>query len=183
MFKYAEHLQGPLLDDAEHSRRVTSAGDAASRYSPAEYPRHRPVPSTWCSCRAWWVRFWRPRFCRSNAAIHEALISADLLAVVELREKGPPRRQEHPGLFPLAQSAPAGRGAAISRGSSLHGAPVRRTHGMPSKRRRGPARGWRSWGRRFSRGRCDRIRSHCASVSARHAMPPRYRPLPLNPRF
>jgi hypothetical protein len=68
-------------------------------------------------------------------------------------------------------------------GSSLHGAPVHSTHRMPSKQRRGSARGRPPWGRRFSRGRCDRIRSHCASVSARQAMPSRYEPLPLNPKF
>jgi len=68
-------------------------------------------------------------------------------------------------------------------GSSPHGAPVQRTQRMPSKHRRGSARGRPPRGRRFSRGRCGRIRSHCASVSARHAIPPRYRPLPLNPKF
>src|SRR5712692_879125 len=82
---------------------------------PAEYPRHRPVPSTLCPCRAWWGRFWRPLFRRGEAAIHKALIPADLVAVVELGEEGPPQRQQHPGLFPLAQPAPAGRGAAVSR--------------------------------------------------------------------
>ena len=68
-------------------------------------------------------------------------------------------------------------------GSSLHGAPVQRTHRMPSKHRRESARGQPPWGRRFSRGRCGRIRSHCGSVSARHAIPSRYEPLPLNPKF
>src|SRR5712692_458009 len=68
-------------------------------------------------------------------------------------------------------------------GSSLHGAPVQRTHRMPSKHRRESARGRPPWGRRLLRGRCGRIRSHCASVSARQAMPSRYRPLPLNPKF
>jgi len=68
-------------------------------------------------------------------------------------------------------------------GSSLHGAPVQSTQRMPSKHRRGSARGRPPWGWRFSRGRCGRIRSHCASVSARHAMRPRYRLLPLYPKF
>src|SRR5215510_13993942 len=66
-------------------------------------------------------------------------------------------------------------------GSSLQGAPVHRIQRMPSKQRRGSARGRppRRW--RFSRGSCGRIRSHCASVRARHSMRPRYRALPLNP--
>jgi hypothetical protein len=68
-------------------------------------------------------------------------------------------------------------------GSSLHGAPVQSTQRMPSTQRRGSARGRPPRGWRFSRGRCGRIRSHCASVSARHAMPSRYEPLPLNPKF
>src|SRR5262249_56111967 len=82
---------------------------------PTECPRHRPVPSTLCPCRAWFCRFWRPFFRRSEAAIHEALIPADLLSVVELVEKGSPERQKHPRLFPLPEAAPAGGGAAVPR--------------------------------------------------------------------
>jgi hypothetical protein len=63
-------------------------------------------------------------------------------------------------------------------GSSLHGAPVHSTQRMPSKQPRGSARGRPPRGWRFSRGRCGSIRFHCASVSARHGMPPRYRPVP-----
>jgi hypothetical protein len=74
-------------------------------------------------------------------------------------------------------------GLSYRGGGSLHGSPVRSTHRMPSKHRRGSARGRPPWGPRFSRGRCSRIRSHCASLSARHAMLSRYESLPLNPRF
>src|SRR5229473_3927043 len=80
---------------------------------PAEYPRHRPVPSTLCPCRAWWGRFWRPLFRRGEAAIHEALIPPDLPAIVELVEERPPERQQHATLLPLSEPAPAGGGAAV----------------------------------------------------------------------
>src|SRR5512132_1359068 len=82
---------------------------------PAEYPRHRPVPSTLCPCRAWWGRFWRPFFRRGEAAIHETLIPADLPAIVELVEERPPQRQQHATLLPLSEPAPAGGGAAVPR--------------------------------------------------------------------
>src|SRR4030095_4569502 len=73
---------------------------------PAEYPRHRPVPSTLCPCHAWWGRFWRPFFRRGEAAIHETLIPADLPAIVELVEERPPQRQQHATLLPLSAPAP-----------------------------------------------------------------------------
>src|SRR5262245_58228831 len=76
---------------------------------PAEYPRHRPVPSTWFPCRAWFCRLWRPLFGGREAAGDEALVPANFLAVVELVEKGTPQRQEHAGVFPLPQPAPARR--------------------------------------------------------------------------
>src|ERR1044071_4086490 len=81
---------------------------------PAEYPRHRPVRSTLFPCHVWWARFWRPLFRGRKAAIHEALVPADLLAVVELVEKGAPERQQDPALLPLAEPAPAGRRAPVS---------------------------------------------------------------------
>src|SRR4029450_10739493 len=82
---------------------------------PAEYPRHRPVPSTLCPCRAWFCRFWRPFFRGGEAAIHVALIPTELLSVVELVEEGPPEGQQHPTLLPLSEAAPAGGGAAVPR--------------------------------------------------------------------
>src|SRR5574342_30194 len=82
---------------------------------PAEYPRHRPVPSTLCPCRAWWDRFWRPLFRRGEAAIDETLVPANLLAIAELLEEGPPERQQHATLFPLPEPTPAGSRAAVPR--------------------------------------------------------------------
>jgi hypothetical protein len=58
----------------------------------------------------------------------EALIPANLLAVVELVEKGALERQEHAPLLPLpatgASRSSGSRTASATR--SLHGAPVRR---------------------------------------------------------
>src|SRR5215813_4286062 len=82
---------------------------------PAEYPRHRPVPSTSSPCRAWFCRFWRPFFRRSEAAVDEALVPANLLPIVALVEKRSPERQEDSALLPLPQAAPAGRRAPVSR--------------------------------------------------------------------
>ena len=56
------------------------------------------------------------------------------------------------------------------RGSSLHGAPVQRIHRIPSKQRRASAGGRPPFGRRVAGGRWGRTRSHCASVSWRHAI-------------
>src|SRR5215470_19455766 len=82
---------------------------------PTEYPRHRPIPSTWCPCRAWFCRLWRPLFGGCKTAIDEALVPANLLAVVELIEQGAPQRQEHAAVFPLPQPAPARRRAPVPR--------------------------------------------------------------------
>jgi hypothetical protein len=59
--------------------------------------------------------FGAPFFAGAKAAVHEALVPAQLLPVVELVEKGPPKGQEHAALFPLPQPTPARRGAAVPR--------------------------------------------------------------------
>src|SRR6266536_3145152 len=81
---------------------------------PAEYPRHRPEPSTLYPCRASSCRLWVPLFRGDEAAIGKALIPAQLLAVVELSQEGPPELEQHAGLFPVLEAPPAGAGAAIS---------------------------------------------------------------------
>src|SRR6266567_3323855 len=81
---------------------------------PAEYPRHRRIPSTLCPCRAWSGRFWRPFFRRGEAAIHEALIPADLPAIVELGEERSPQRPQDALETPPGVSArPAALGSTL----------------------------------------------------------------------
>src|SRR5262245_37860254 len=82
---------------------------------PAEYPRHRPEPSTLFPCHAWFCRLGRPLFGRGEAAVAEALIPANLLAIGELVEPGAPEGQEHAALLPLPQPAPARRRTPVPR--------------------------------------------------------------------
>jgi hypothetical protein len=91
------------------SRRVTSAGDAASRYAPHRAPapstrtRHfGPLPRLVVPTLA-------PLFGRDAAAIGEAFIPAELLLVVELGQEGPPEFEQAPARFP-----PSGSGASWS---------------------------------------------------------------------
>src|SRR5262249_60990955 len=99
---------------------------------PAEYRRHRPVPSTSSPCRAWWGRFWRPFFRRGEATVDEALVPADLLPIVELVEERAPQGQEDATLFPLSEPAPTGGGTAVSwRGVAPRGARPKHPEGSP----------------------------------------------------
>src|SRR5215470_3991495 len=150
---------------------------------PAEYLHHRPVPSTSFPCRAWLCRLWRPFFGGREATVDEALVPANLLAIVELVEKGAPERHEHAALLPLPQAAPAGRRAPVSprQFAPRRARPEDPEDALETATRVGP--GPPSARVALSRGSCGRIRSHCASVRARHAMRPRYRALPFNPSF
>src|SRR5262245_44565557 len=78
---------------------------------PAEYPRHRPVPSTSSPCRACWGGFWRPFFRLGEAAVDEVVVRADLMPVVEDRGT---HGQKDATLLPLSGAAPAGGGTAVS---------------------------------------------------------------------
>jgi len=124
---------------------------------PAEYPRHRPVPSTSCPYRAWWGRFWRPFFRWGEAAVDEALVPAEFLRSLSSFRNARRRVRSTPRSSHCRSRRQQVVGLPYRRGSSLHGAPVQRIHGP--------------------------IRSHCAPVNARHAMPPRYRPLPHQPKL
>ena len=61
-------------------------------------------------------------------------------------------------------------GLAYSRGNSLHGAPVQRIQRIPSKRLRSFVGGWPPLGLLVLVGSNTPTRSHCASVSLRHAI-------------
>jgi hypothetical protein len=80
---------------------------------PAEYPRHRPEPSTSSPCRVSSCRPWPPFFGGDKAAISKAFIPAELLRVIELGQEGPPELQQYPRLFPLLKPSPTGAGTAI----------------------------------------------------------------------
>src|SRR6267143_4239070 len=97
---------------------------------PAEYPRHRPVPSTSFPCRGWWGRFWRPFFRRGEAAVDEALVPAEFLPVVELVEEGAPEAKSTPVSSHCRRRRQHLVGLPYRGGSSLHGAPVQSTQRM-----------------------------------------------------
>src|SRR5574337_1048354 len=80
---------------------------------PAEYPRHRPEPSTSCPCPAWFCPLWRPFFRGRKAAIRKALIPPELLPVIELGQEGAPEIEEHALFLPRLEPTPAGRGTAV----------------------------------------------------------------------
>ena len=103
-------------------RRSSSRG-ASSRSDwpspgvlPAEYPRHRPEASTWFPCPSWSFRLRRPLFRGGEAPIPEALVPAHLGRVIQVRQKGPPQREQRAILVPLAQSPPARGRAAVRAG-------------------------------------------------------------------
>src|SRR5919109_4102466 len=98
------------------SRCMTSAGEAASKYAPSGYPRHRPKPATSCPCRVSSCRPWSPFFGGNEAVIGKTCIPAQLLLVLELGQKCPPELEQYPGLFSLLEPPPAGAGAAIPPG-------------------------------------------------------------------
>src|SRR5919201_4275815 len=83
---------------------------------PAEYPRHRPQPSTLCPCRVSSCRPWVPLFRGHETAIGTGFIPANLLLVVELGQEGPPEFEQPPRLFPLPEPPPTGARAPISPG-------------------------------------------------------------------
>src|SRR5918998_2879153 len=80
---------------------------------PAEYPCHRPPPSTLCPYPAWSCRLWVPPFGRHEAAIGKTLIPAEFLPVVELGQERPPQFEQDARLFPGFEPPPAGAGTAI----------------------------------------------------------------------
>src|SRR3989338_4684051 len=80
---------------------------------PTEYPRHRPEPSTLCPCPVWSCRHRAPLFCGGEAPVDKALIPADLVLVLELGEEGAPEFQQDTADFPVPESTPAGRWAAV----------------------------------------------------------------------
>ncbi len=54
---------------------------------------------------------WRPLFGRGKRAVGEDLVPLEEPVLIELVEEGPPDVFEDAGLLPVAQAAPAGRGA------------------------------------------------------------------------
>jgi hypothetical protein len=83
---------------------------------PAEYPRHRPQPSTLGPSPAWFSRPSPPFVGGNKAAIGKACIPPQLLLVVELGQEGAPALEQRAGLFPVCEPAPTGTGAAIPPG-------------------------------------------------------------------
>src|ERR671932_2389279 len=81
---------------------------------PAEYPRHRPAPSTLCPCPVWSCRLWAPLFRRDEATIDKAFIPAQLLLVIQLGQEGSPEFEQKARLLPGFEPAPAGAGTPIS---------------------------------------------------------------------
>jgi hypothetical protein len=80
---------------------------------PAEYPRHRPVPSTSFPSRVWFYPQRVPFFCRGKTAIGKAFIPTNLFLILQLGEKRPPDLKERPILFPLLEPPPARAWAAV----------------------------------------------------------------------
>jgi len=145
---------------------------------PAEYPRHRPVPSTLCHSCVWSCRFWRPLFRGRETSIHEA-VPAEFPAIIEVVEEGAPERQEHPALFPLPEPAPA-RGQATVPRRQL--APRRPRSEDPEDALETPA-GIGAWPASPGVGishETDAVESAPTARrwNARHTMPSRYRSSP-----
>jgi hypothetical protein len=80
---------------------------------PAEYPRHRPVPSTLFPSRVWSYPPRVPFFCRGETAIGKAFIPTNLFLILQLSEKRPPDLKERSILFPLLEPSPARAWAAV----------------------------------------------------------------------
>jgi hypothetical protein len=96
------------------SRRVPSAGDAASRYAPNGIPVPStntihvvPLPRVVLPTRA-------PLFGRHETPVSTALIPAPHCLVVELPQEGPPELEQDTALFPVLEPAPAGTRATLS---------------------------------------------------------------------
>src|SRR5215831_18374446 len=75
---------------------------------PKEHPGRRPPPSTSSPCPAWFFRLQGPFFRRSETAVHKRFAPLELLAFVQLAQKGPPDFQPDLLLLPVAQAPPAG---------------------------------------------------------------------------
>ena len=80
---------------------------------PAEYPRHRPVPSTLFPSRVWFYPHRVPFFCRGKTPIGKAFVPSKFVLILKLSEKRPPEFKERSILFPLLKSSPAGAWATV----------------------------------------------------------------------
>src|SRR6266852_4442835 len=94
---------------ASFPRVALRAGMQNKGAFPKEDPGRRPPPSTSCPCHAWFFRLQRPFFGGSKTPVQEGLAPLQLFPLVEFGQKRPPDIEPDTLLFPIAQSAPAGR--------------------------------------------------------------------------
>ena len=93
---------------------VTSAGDAAPRYT----PNRVAVPSTstlhWVPLPRFVFPTLSPLLPGNETAIRKALLPAQFFLVVEWAQEGLPELEQDAALFPVLEPAPAGTRAATS---------------------------------------------------------------------